>query len=284
MISRLITLILVLFLPASAQAIKHYQASIEQSQWTNQTSPVKCELKHQIPSYGHGAFVYASDGELAFEVKPLLPAVKNSVANLVSSPPFWRHGNDVELGQLSLEKGLTPIYVSGELATRLMYELDAGMMPTFKYKDFFNEKDEIHISLSAINFKNELPDFQQCVSQLISFGTLQNETIYFKTNSFQLSKSDKEKLEALALYASYNPEIKIYIEGHTDSRGTRRYNLQLSKRRTNVVKDYFVSKGVASSQIEFKSFGEKHLLAKKQRVIGKHASNRRVEVTFSRAK
>jgi sodium-type flagellar protein MotY len=280
---RIITLLLCLLLPTSAQAIRHYQASIEQSQWTIQTNKVRCELNHQIPGYGLGSFVFSSGGELSFVVKATIPLIRDSVANVLSKSPFWRTGSDKELGQLSMTKGKMPFYVSGDLVTRMMYELDLGMFPTFQYKDFFDKSADIQVGISSIKFKNHLPEFWQCISELINFDSLKSVTVNYSTGKFGLSSKARQELESLAIYARYDKSIEIFIEGHTDNRGTRRSNLKLSKRRTGGVKSFFLSKGVDDKQIKFRSFGEKHPATRKGRRT-KHSSNRRVEVTFSRPK
>ena len=48
----------------------------------------------------------------------------------------------------------------------------------------------------------------------------------------------------------------IRLEGHTDERGTREYNLALGERRANAVRDYMVANGVPSYRIESVSYGE----------------------------
>ena len=281
MIYRIIILFLCFLLPASAQAMRHYQASIEQSQWSAQSTRIRCELNHTIPRYGEGSFVYSSGGELSFVVKALIPAVRDSVADVLSIAPFWYPPVKKELGQLSMLKGKTPFYVREELAIRMMSELDLGMSPTFQYKDFYDKDLDVLVGLSSIHFREQLPEFQQCISELIDFNVLKSVTLHYKTSKYKLSTAAKKELEDLATYASFDKNIEIFIEGHTDNRGTRRFNLALSKRRTKAVRDYFLSKGVDNKQIQFRSFGEKHLISRKNRRLNPSA-DRRVEVTFSK--
>lgn len=47
----------------------------------------------------------------------------------------------------------------------------------------------------------------------------------------------------------------IVIQGHTDERGTRTYNLALGERRANAIRDYLIAKGVVAKRIEVISFG-----------------------------
>ena len=81
-------------------------------------------------------------------------------------------------------------------------------------------------------------------------------TYHFDFDSSQLSADDCKALDVQAVYlnAAGNRGKKIIIQGHTDERGTRTYNLALGERRANSVKNYLVAKGV-SSRIEVISFG-----------------------------
>ncbi|MEL0636751.1 peptidoglycan-associated lipoprotein Pal [Marinomonas sp. TI.3.20] len=90
--------------------------------------------------------------------------------------------------------------------------------------------------------------------------------------------------EALAKHAQYliaNPEAHVVLEGHTDERGTREYNMALGERRAKAVARYLTIQGVAASQIETVSFGEEVPVA-----FGHDAAswqlNRRVEVRYEK--
>ena len=53
----------------------------------------------------------------------------------------------------------------------------------------------------------------------------------------------------------------VRLEGHTDERGTREYNLALGERRANAVRDYMVANGISSLRIETVSYGEERPVA-----------------------
>ena len=73
--------------------------------------------------------------------------------------------------------------------------------------------------------------------------------------------------------------IKIIVEGHTDKRGEKSYNLLLSERRAKAVKQYFIDKGIAADRIEVVSFGENKLLSDKNTEEA-HSKNRRSTIIY----
>jgi OOP family OmpA-OmpF porin len=73
------------------------------------------------------------------------------------------------------------------------------------------------------------------------------------------------------------PDLKVVIEGHTDSVGTSAYNKKLSQERAGAVKNYMVEKnGIDSSRITTEGFGKERPIADNATAEGR-AQNRRVE-------
>ena len=56
-----------------------------------------------------------------------------------------------------------------------------------------------------------------------------------------------------------NPEIKVRIEGHSCAHGPAEYNLRLSERRANAVKEYLVKEGIAADRLSTIAYGETRL-------------------------
>jgi outer membrane protein OmpA-like peptidoglycan-associated protein len=280
---RLIIPFVLVLLPLQLGAIQRYQANIEQSRWELASSPLRCELRHPIPRYGQGVFVHSAGGELAFKIHVFDPPVANSVASMLSVAPFWKPGENRELAQVSLEKGKMPVYISRQLALRMLYELDAGRFPTLHYKDWADQTEDVYVALSSANFHQVLPLFRQCVDGLVPHGLadLKDTSVMFAFGRAELSLVARQKLDEMALFAAHEPSLRFFIEGHTDSRGTRRFNQRLANRRTRVVVDYLVAKGVRPGQIEVKAYGEKQPVASNTTEHGR-AKNRRVTVSVVR--
>lgn len=81
------------------------------------------------------------------------------------------------------------------------------------------------------------------------------QTVYFGFDSSNLDSDTKETLQANADYLKANPNVDVQIEGHTDERGGRQYNLALGERRANAVRDYLVALGVQGKRISTISYG-----------------------------
>ena len=81
-------------------------------------------------------------------------------------------------------------------------------------------------------------------------------TFYFGYDQSDLSQNDLAILELHANVLASNRDRSISIQGHTDERGTREYNLALGEKRAATLRRFLVSAGVRSSQVEMISYGE----------------------------
>lgn len=73
-----------------------------------------------------------------------------------------------------------------------------------------------------------------------------------------------------------NPDLKVEIQGYTDSTGTVEYNLELSQRRAEAVESYLEAKGVDPETVSAKGYGAANPVAPNDTPAGR-AQNRRVE-------
>jgi outer membrane protein OmpA-like peptidoglycan-associated protein len=106
--------------------------------------------------------------------------------------------------------------------------------------------------------------------------------ILFKEASAEIDQAaDLEELEQLLLLMQAKTDIRIVVEGHTDKVGTEKYNLDLSLRRANAVKEYLVKKGIDSSRIETKGYGWSTPAYPYQGTEKENPLNRRIEVKIA---
>ena len=102
-----------------------------------------------------------------------------------------------------------------------------------------------------------------------------SEKILFGFNQSSLNATASSNLDKLALVLKEYPDTDIEIQGHTDSKGADDYNMTLSEKRASSVATYLKGKGVASSRIRTKGYGETAPVATNDTEDGR-AQNRRV--------
>ncbi len=106
------------------------------------------------------------------------------------------------------------------------------------------------------------------------------KNILFVTGSAKLQTKSYKGLNDVVAIMQSNPEMLLYIEGHTDSQGSDELNQTLSENRAASVKNYIVSKGIDESRITSKGFGETMPIADNKTAAGRQ-QNRRSELTLS---
>ena len=82
--------------------------------------------------------------------------------------------------------------------------------------------------------------------------------------------------EAVKVMQDY-PQLRLLIEGHTSSEGSREHNLDLSDRRAKSVRAYLASQGVAEDRVDTKGFGPDVPVVTPDNTEAKRAKNRRIE-------
>ena len=103
------------------------------------------------------------------------------------------------------------------------------------------------------------------------------ENLEYKTNSDVILSTSFSSLDELAKLMEMNSTWKLRISGHTDNVGPREANVGLSKRRSESVKTYLMTKGIASDRFEVLYFGPDKPIAPNNSEDGR-ARNRRVEM------
>ena len=108
---------------------------------------------------------------------------------------------------------------------------------------------------------------------------LAQRSIYFDYDSFVVKDQYRSTLEAHARYLAANKSRRILIQGNTDERGSREYNLALGQKRAEAVRQAMAVLGVPDAQMEAVSLGEE-----KPRATGtdeaSYAENRRADIVY----
>ncbi|MDR5898256.1 peptidoglycan-associated lipoprotein Pal [Halomonas vilamensis] len=104
-------------------------------------------------------------------------------------------------------------------------------------------------------------------------------TIYFDFDRDTIKSEYESVVMAHARYLRANPNAAVVLQGHTDERGTREYNLALGERRANAVQRFLNIQGVSNGQMSVVSFGEERPEARGQGEEA-YARNRRVVFNY----
>ena len=100
--------------------------------------------------------------------------------------------------------------------------------------------------------------------------------VYFEFDSSALTEAGRAILDKqVALLKKTGASVRL--EGHTDERGTREYNIALGERRANAVRDYMMVKGIPGSRLESISYGEEKPVSYGSSEVS-WSQNRRVEI------
>jgi peptidoglycan-associated lipoprotein len=103
--------------------------------------------------------------------------------------------------------------------------------------------------------------------------------IYFAYDSAEIPAEGQAVIAANARALTGNTRIITQLEGHTDERGSREYNIALGERRANSVRQAMIATGVSPQQIRIVSYGEERPAASGQSEQS-YALNRRVEIVY----
>ena len=108
---------------------------------------------------------------------------------------------------------------------------------------------------------------------------LSRRSIHFDYNEFVVKEEYKPVVSAHARHLSTNRNTRVTIQGNTDERGSREYNLALGQKRAEAVKQMMTLLGAQSAQIETVSFGEEKPRAQGQTEQA-YAENRRADIVY----
>ncbi len=115
---------------------------------------------------------------------------------------------------------------------------------------------------------------QQALAQLKT-----KNIIFFDYDSAGIPQEYLPVVAANAAYLVKYPTVRVRLEGNTDERGTREYNIGLGERRAQVVRNALLAQGVAAAQITTVSYGEERPAVEGHDEAA-YAQNRRVEFVY----
>ena len=111
------------------------------------------------------------------------------------------------------------------------------------------------------------------------YNLLQKRVIYFDYDKSEIKDQYRKIIEAHATYLSQHPKVTVTLEGNTDERGSREYNLALGERRAVAVEQQLTLLGVPAAQIRTVSYGEERPVDPGHDEAA-WSKNRRVEIVY----
>ena len=117
-------------------------------------------------------------------------------------------------------------------------------------------------------------------ADLTTDACLRQRVVYFDFNKTEIKPEFQQIMACHAKYLQDRPTAQVRLEGNTDERGTREYNLGLGERRGNAVSSALQADGASASQLSVISYG------KEKPVCREHnedcwSKNRRVEIVYT---
>jgi outer membrane protein OmpA-like peptidoglycan-associated protein len=142
-----------------------------------------------------------------------------------------------------------------------------------------NQKSEQERIALRIQLRDQLNKVLQ--TQDTARGLIVNMSdVLFDFGQYSLKPGTREKLAKISGILLAHPELKVQVEGHTDSVGSDDFNQTLSEHRAETVRDYLVEAGVTGDSITAKGFGKTRPVVSNDTAAGRQR-NRRVEMVVS---
>ncbi len=267
--------------------LRQYSATIEQSGWQlSKNTPLECQLEHDIPAFGQAVFRSVANKalNLDFTLSMLRQPDHYALAEVLSVPPLWRPGVPAKtLAAMQLLKQFNG-ELPKETAWTLLSELEHGFSPAFYFSDWYSPYDKVVAQLNPVQFPQPYNQFNHCIAGLLpySFDDIAFTVLSYETGGDKLTRESQRRLAQIAQYLQHDQDIEyVEIQGYTDSYGGRWMNEQLSVRRAEKVKQFFVAAGLAADRVQVEGFGERRHVAPNDSALERR-KNRRVVLQMAK--
>jgi outer membrane protein OmpA-like peptidoglycan-associated protein len=140
------------------------------------------------------------------------------------------------------------------------------------------QKQILSLNQSLKSMQSSLSEEIDTLSMGVPYTALVSTVVYYDVNVAAIKEGDKQRLDILGRKLKAEPSVLLLIKGFTDQTGNADYNLKLSQKRAENVKNYFVNQlGVQPQQILINYFGQH-----KSSSTASNAYDRRVELELFR--
>lgn len=268
-----------LAVPAVGSEAASFGAGIQNSQWYLASSVFSCTLTHEVPGYGRAVFQHRAGEDLTFFLESDVRLMKTGRASLNVEAPSWRPGATPRpLGAVQVSDDRRAVTVETARAMAMVDGLMSGMAPTVTSQARYSQ-EPVRVSVSNINFAATFNDYRTCIASLlpVNYDQIQRSRIQFKVDSADLSSADLDRLDQIIRFVQADSSIvQVYVDGHTDSSGSRIHNRTLSEERANAVAEYLTANGIPQDLIVTRYHGERYPASSRP------SDNRRTTVRLER--
>lgn len=176
-------------------------------------------------------------------------------------------GNEGEFGKYKLEEGKDYVLLverRGYISKREPFTMDGkSIPPIFLNKVLTDTTYRVTVKLDNLELNK----------------TFVLENIYYDLDKYNIRSDAAVELDKLVQILKDNPTLNIELASHTDARATDAYNNNLSQQRAQSAVNYLISRGIDTSRLTAKGYGERQLIVQNAKTEEEHQRNRRTEFT-----
>jgi len=244
--------------------------------WTNWSEPENLGAAINSPGMDlyfskQGNFGYFSSKGDIYKVRLVEPVlvINGKTLNIKNREP-------INATILIEEKGTKPQVIGNSENGLFSLKLQLGRKYriTAEAKGFFPKEEEIDASQIEDYLEQ---DKEILMTPLEKDQVVRLNFIYFARAESMLLPESYPELNKIVKMMQENPNVKIRLEGHTETYGNKKSLKKLSKDRVISVKNYLVSKGISKKRIDYKAFGAERPLSREDTEEARQL-NRRVEI------
>ena len=159
--------------------------------WHTESREDICEMRHELPLFGHARFIRHQTETVQLEVESLIPAEKTSQAKIYSVEPSWKGGGqEILIAEFSTRTGFTPITFSRPQAMKVFYSLYQGRAVRIEMDDLGTGEVRMLLELSPIDFMSQTQAFETCVSRLQRQGQILEQTAQLMIDEERILSSE----------------------------------------------------------------------------------------------
>lgn len=259
---------------------------LDNGAWQANTSVFSCRMVHSVPFYGDAVFETRAGESSRFYLQGDVSQLRRGGAALVARSPVWaEQPRRVELGLVEVKQRPRAVELASRDTERMLTELYGGLELVFTRDAWYGGESPAQIAITTVGFRSAYERYRGCLAGLLpaNFEQIKRTAVYFDSGQQEeISPSELRKLDNIVAYVKADPSVReFFIDGHTDSVGTRESNLVLAEKRAEEVARYLVIKGVPEDAIISRWHGERYPVASNEDVDGR-AKNRRVTIRLEK--